>query len=56
VSVLAISELTREGQQVMIATFRAFEVLTVVALIYYTITTTMSYGSSYVESWVRRSE
>jgi polar amino acid transport system permease protein len=56
VSVLAISELTREGQQVMIATFRAFEVLTVVALIYYVITTSMSYGSSYVEAWVRRSE
>jgi polar amino acid transport system permease protein len=56
VSVLAISELTREGQQVMIATFRAFEVLTVVALIYYVITTTMSYGSSYIEAWVRRSE
>jgi polar amino acid transport system permease protein len=56
VSVLAISELTREGQQVMIATFRAFEVLTVVALIYYVITTSMSYGSSYIEAWVRRSE
>jgi polar amino acid transport system permease protein len=56
VSVLAISELTREGQQVMISTFRAFEALTVVALIYYVITTSMSYGSSYVESWVRRSE
>src|SRR5213593_1420729 len=56
VSVLAIAELTREGQQVMIATFRAFEALTVVALIYYVITTSMSYGSSYVESWVRRSE
>ena len=56
VSVLAISELTREGQQVMIATFRAFEVLTVVALIYYVITTSMSFGSSYIEAWVRRSE
>jgi polar amino acid transport system permease protein len=56
VSVLAISELTREGQQVMISTFRAFEALTIVALIYYVITTSMSYGSSYVESWVRRSE
>jgi polar amino acid transport system permease protein len=56
VSVLAISELTREGQQIMIATFRAFEALTAVALIYYTVTTIMSIGSSYVESWVRRSE
>jgi len=56
VSVLAISELTREGQQVMIATFRAFEVLTIVALIYYVITTIMSFGSSYIEAWVRRSE
>jgi polar amino acid transport system permease protein len=56
VSVLAISELTREGQQIMIATFRAFEALTAVALIYYVITTIMSYGSSYVEAWVRRSE
>jgi len=56
VSVLAISELTREGQQIMIATFRAFEVLTAVALIYYAITTAMSFGSSYVEAWVRRSE
>jgi His/Glu/Gln/Arg/opine family amino acid ABC transporter permease subunit len=56
VSVLAISELTREGQQIMIATFRAFEALTAVALIYYVITTIMSYGSSYVESWVRRSD
>jgi ABC-type amino acid transport system permease subunit len=56
VSVLAISELTREGQQIMIATFRAFEALTAVALIYYVITTAMSFGSSYVEAWVRRSE
>jgi polar amino acid transport system permease protein len=56
VSVLAISELTREGQQVMIATFRAFEVLTIVAFIYYVITTIMSFGSSYIEAWVRRSE
>ena len=56
VSVLAISELTREGQQVMIATFRAFEALTLVALIYYVITTIMSFGSSYIEAWVRRSE
>jgi polar amino acid transport system permease protein len=56
VSVLAISELTREGQQVMIATFRAFEALTVVAVIYYAITTVLSIGSSYVEAWVRRSE
>jgi polar amino acid transport system permease protein len=56
VSVLAISELTREGQQVMVATFRAFEVLTIVALIYYVITTIMSFGSSYIEAWVRRSE
>jgi polar amino acid transport system permease protein len=56
VSVLAISELTREGQQVMISTFRAFEVFTLVALIYYVVTTIMSFGSSYVEAWVRRSE
>jgi polar amino acid transport system permease protein len=56
VSVLAISELTREGQQVMIATFRAFEALTLVALIYYVVTTIMSFGSSYIEAWVRRSE
>jgi His/Glu/Gln/Arg/opine family amino acid ABC transporter permease subunit len=56
VSVLAISELTREGQQVMIATFRAFEALTVVALVYYIITAILSFGSSAVESWVRRSE
>jgi ABC-type amino acid transport system permease subunit len=40
----------------MIATFRAFEVLTVVALIYYAITTGMSYVSTYIEAWVRRSE
>ena len=56
VSVLAVSELMREGQQVMIATFRAFEALTVVALVYYVITSILSFGSSYVESWVRRSE
>ncbi len=40
----------------MVATFRAFEVLTIVALIYYVITTIMSFGSSYIEAWVRRSE
>jgi len=56
VSVLAIAELTRQGQEIMIATFRAFEVLTVVALVYYAITTVMSYASSYVEAWARRSE
>jgi His/Glu/Gln/Arg/opine family amino acid ABC transporter permease subunit len=56
VSVLAISDLTREGQEIVIATFRAFEALTVVALIYYSITTILSGLSSVVERWVRKSE
>jgi polar amino acid transport system permease protein len=56
VSVLAISELTREGQEVVIATFRAFETLTVVAIVYYIMTTILSVMSSFVERSVRRSE
>ncbi len=56
VSVLAVSDLMREGQQIMVTTLRAFEVLTVVALVYYGITTVLSLGSSYVESWVRASD
>jgi His/Glu/Gln/Arg/opine family amino acid ABC transporter permease subunit len=54
VSVLAISELTRAGQEVVIATFRAFEAYAVVALIYYVIATILSFLSSGVEKWVRR--
>jgi His/Glu/Gln/Arg/opine family amino acid ABC transporter permease subunit len=56
VSVLAISELTRAGQEVVIATFRAFEAYAVVALIYYIISTTLSFLSSGVERWVRRGQ
>jgi polar amino acid transport system permease protein len=56
VSVLAISELTRAGQEVVIATFRAFEAYTVVALIYYAIATVLSLGSSEIEKWVRRGQ
>lgn len=56
VSVLAISELTRAGQEVVIATFRAFEAYTVVALIYYFIATVLSFMSSSVERWVRRGQ
>lgn len=56
VSVLAISELTRAGQEVVIGTFRAFEAYTVVALIYYVIATLLSYGSSGIERWVRRGQ
>jgi His/Glu/Gln/Arg/opine family amino acid ABC transporter permease subunit len=56
VSVLAISELTRAGQEVVIATFRAFEAYAVVALIYYVISTILSYLSSGIETWVRRGQ
>jgi His/Glu/Gln/Arg/opine family amino acid ABC transporter permease subunit len=56
VSVLAISELTRAGQEVVIATFRAFEAYAVVALIYYLIATILSFLSSGVEKWVRRGQ
>jgi His/Glu/Gln/Arg/opine family amino acid ABC transporter permease subunit len=56
VSVLAISELTREGQEVVIATFRAFETYAVVAFVYYGITTVLSLLSSAVERWVRRGQ
>jgi len=56
VSVLAISELTRAGQEVVIATFRAFETYTVVALTYYSIATVLSFMSSGVEKWVRRGQ
>jgi His/Glu/Gln/Arg/opine family amino acid ABC transporter permease subunit len=56
VSVLAISELTRAGQEVVIATFRAFEAYTVLALIYYAIATILSFLSSAVERWVRRGQ
>jgi polar amino acid transport system permease protein len=56
VSVLAISELTRQGQQIVIATFRAFEALSAVALVYYAITSILSVLSGFVEKWVRQSE
>jgi His/Glu/Gln/Arg/opine family amino acid ABC transporter permease subunit len=56
VSVLAISELTRAGQEVVIATFRAFEAYAVVAVIYYFIATILSFLSSGVEKWVRRGQ
>jgi His/Glu/Gln/Arg/opine family amino acid ABC transporter permease subunit len=56
VSVLAISELTRGGQEVVVATFRAFEAYTVVALIYYALTSVLSVLSSVVERWVRRGQ
>jgi His/Glu/Gln/Arg/opine family amino acid ABC transporter permease subunit len=56
VSVLAISELTRAGQEVVIATFRAFETYTVVALTYYFIATVLSFMSSGVERLVRRGQ
>jgi His/Glu/Gln/Arg/opine family amino acid ABC transporter permease subunit len=56
VSVLAITELTRGGQEVVVATFRAFEAYTVVALIYYALTSVLSVLSSAVERWVRRGQ
>jgi polar amino acid transport system permease protein len=56
VSVLAISELTRAGQEVVIATFRAFEAYTAVAVVYYVIATLLSYGSSGIERWARRGQ
>ena len=40
----------------MIATFRAFEALTAVAVLYYVLTSVLSLGSSRVESWVRRGQ
>lgn len=56
VSVLAISELTRAGQEVVISTFRAFEAYAAVALIYYGIATILSFLSSWVEKVVRRGQ
>jgi polar amino acid transport system permease protein len=56
VSVLAISELTRAGQEVVIATFRAFEAYATVAVVYYLIATTLSFLSSGVEKWARRGQ
>jgi His/Glu/Gln/Arg/opine family amino acid ABC transporter permease subunit len=56
VSVLAISELTRAGQEVVVSTFRAFEAYTIVAIIYYVITSVLSILSSVVEKWVRRGQ
>jgi polar amino acid transport system substrate-binding protein len=56
VSVLAISDLTREGQEVVVATFRAFEAYTLIALVYYGITTILSMLSTMLERYVRRGQ
>lgn len=49
VSTLAVTELMRQGQQVVISTFRAFEVFTVVALIYYLMTTVLAKAANMLE-------
>jgi His/Glu/Gln/Arg/opine family amino acid ABC transporter permease subunit len=56
VSVLAISDLTREGQEIVVATFRAFEAYTLIALIYYGITTVLSLFSTLLERRIRRGQ
>ena len=56
VSIIAISELTFSGQQVIARTFRSFEVWIVVAFMYFAMTYTVSLISKYFERRGRQSE
>ncbi len=47
--VIGMGELTRTGQEIVAENFRAFEVWLTVAIIYFIMTRTLSFGLNYVE-------